>query len=70
MTQTSETNSMAISILKHLNGDPLGTTTTLIGLCAMLEVLVAIDPKRPLGHLRRGRHRQGLGHQLQEALEQ
>ena len=70
MTQTSETNSMAISILKHLNGDPLGTTTTLVDLCAMLGVLVAIEPKRLLGDLRRGRHRQGLGHQLQEALEQ
>ena len=70
MTQTSETNSMAISILKHLNGDPLGTTTTLVDLCTMLEVLVPTEPKRLLGHLRRGRHRQGLGHQLPEALEQ
>ena len=61
---------MAISILKHLNGDPLGTTTTLVDLCTILEVLVPTEPERLLGHLRRGRHRQGLGHQLPEALEQ
>ena len=45
MTQTSETNAMAISILKHLNGDPLGTTTTQVDLCTMLEGLVATEPK-------------------------
>ena len=70
MTQTSETNSMAISILKHLNGDPLGTTTTLVDLCTMSEVLVAVEPKRLLEHLRGGRPPQGLGHLLPEALEQ
>ena len=70
MTQTSETNSMAISILKHLNGDPLGTTTTLVDLCTILEALVATEPKPLLGHLRRGRHRQGPGHRLQQAQEQ
>ena len=29
MTQTSKTKSVAISLLKHLIGGPLGTTTTL-----------------------------------------
>ena len=70
VSQTSETESVAISILKHLNGDLLGTTTTLVDLCAMLEVLVAIELKCLLGHLPQGRPPQGLGHQLQEALEQ
>ena len=70
MTQTSETNSMAISILKHLNGDPLGTTTTLVDLCTMPGVLVAVEPKRFLGHLRGGRPPQGLGRLLREALKQ
>ena len=30
MTQTSKTKSVAISLLKHLIGGPLGTTTTLV----------------------------------------
>ena len=46
MTQTSETNSTTISLLKHLNGDPLGTTTTLVDLSTILEALVATEPKQ------------------------
>ena len=30
MTQTSKTKSVTISLLKHLIGGPLGTTTTLV----------------------------------------
>ena len=33
VSQTSETKAMAISLLKHINGDPLITNTTLVDLC-------------------------------------
>ena len=33
VSQTSETIAMAISLLKHINGDPLITNTTLVDLC-------------------------------------
>ena len=32
VSQTSETKAMAISLLKHINGDPLITNTTLVDL--------------------------------------
>ena len=32
MTQTSMTKSVAISLLKHTNGNPFGTTVTLVDL--------------------------------------
>ena len=39
MIRTSKTKSVTISLLKHLNGNPLGTTTTLLGHCVVCEVL-------------------------------
>ena len=73
MTQTSKTESMTISLLKHLNGNTLGTTTTLVDHWLMCEVLLAVDQNRllmaPHGRLRRLLHH-GRGHQLQQGLEQ
>ena len=37
MTQTSKTKSVTISLLKHLSGGPLGTTTTLVDRWFMSE---------------------------------
>ena len=47
MTQTSKTKSVTISLLKHLNGNPLGTTITLLGLCAVCKVLVIVASHPP-----------------------
>ena len=47
MTQTSETNSMAISILKHLNGDPLDTARTCLGPMLRHKALVDMVPRPP-----------------------
>ena len=53
MTQTSNTEDMAISLLKHLNGVPLGTTTTLVGLRAGQHALLQAAPQGLyLGHTR------------------
>ena len=49
VSQTSETESVAISLLKHLNGDPLGTARACLGLMLKHKVLVDLVP-RPLSH--------------------
>ena len=55
MTQTSKTKSLPISPLKHLNGIPLGTTTTLVGLRAGQHALLQAAPQGlHLGHARHG----------------
>ena len=55
MTQTSNTEDMAISLPKHLNGVPLGTTTTLVGLRAGQYALLKAAPQGlHLGHVRHG----------------
>ena len=48
MIQTSKTKSVTISLLKHLNGNPLGTTTTLVDHWLMYEVLLVVDQNRLL----------------------
>ena len=45
MTQTSQTKSVAISILKHLNGHPLGTTTPSIDPCEGSKALASVVPQ-------------------------
>ena len=53
MAQTSNTEAVAISPLKHLNGIPLGTTTTLVGLRAGQHALLQAAPQGlHLGHAR------------------
>ena len=47
VSQTSETESVAISLLKHLNGDPLDTARTCLGPMLSHEVLVALVPRGP-----------------------
>ena len=55
MAQTSNTEAVAISPLKHLNGIPLGTTTTLVGLRAGQHALLQATPQGlHLGHVRHG----------------
>ena len=55
MAQTSNTEAVAISSLKHLNGIPLGTTTTLVGLRAGQHALLqATLQGLQLGHVRHG----------------
>ena len=49
VSQTSETESVAISILKHLHGDPLDTARTCLGPMLRHKVLVDLVP-RPLSH--------------------
>ena len=44
MTQTSNTESVAISHLKHLNGNPLGTSMPLVGPWEVWEALVTACP--------------------------
>ena len=48
MTQTPKTKSLTISLLKHLNGNPLGTTTTLVDHWLMCEVPIVEDQNRLL----------------------
>ena len=53
MAQTSNTEAVAISPLKHLHGVPLGTTTTLVGLGAGQHALLTAAPQGlHLGHTR------------------
>ena len=47
MIQTSKTKDMAISFLKHLNRNPLGTTTTLVDLWLMCGALVTVASRPP-----------------------
>ena len=47
VSQTSETESVAISLLKHLNGDPLDTARTCLGPMLRHEVLVDMVPRPP-----------------------
>ena len=47
VSQTSETESVAISLLKHLNGDPLSTARTCLSPIVSHEVLVALVPRGP-----------------------
>ena len=55
MAQTSNTEAVAISPLKHLNGIPLGTTTTLVSLRAARYALLQAAPQGlHLGHARHG----------------
>ena len=55
MAQTSNTEAVAISPLKHLNGIPLGTTTTLVGLRAGQHAHLQATPQGlHLGHARHG----------------
>ena len=54
MAQTSNTEAVAISPLKHLNGIPLGTTKTLGGLRAGQHALLQAAPQGL--HLGRARH--------------
>ena len=56
MAQTSNTEAVAISSLKHLNGIPLGTTITLHGpRVARHAHLQAAPQGLHLGHVRHGR---------------
>ena len=55
MTKTSNTEAVAISPLKHLNGIPIGTTTTLVGLRVGQHALMQAAPRglpRPPPHAR------------------
>ena len=45
MAKTSSTEAMAISSLKHLNGIPLCTTTTLVGLRVAQHTLMQAAPR-------------------------
>ena len=55
MAQTSNTEAMAISLLKHLNGIPLGSTTTLVGPRAARHGPMQAAPQGlHLGHARHG----------------
>ena len=55
MAQTSNTEAVAISPLKHLYGVPLGTTTTPRGLRAGQHALLQAAPQGlHLGHARHG----------------
>ena len=55
MAQTSNTEAVAISPLKHLNGIPLGTTRTLAGLRVAWHALRQAAPQGlHLGHARHG----------------
>ena len=47
VSQTSETESVAISFLKHLNGDPLDTARACLGPMLRHEVLVTLVPRGP-----------------------
>ena len=47
VSQTPETESMAISLLKHLNSDPLSTVRTCLGHMLRHEVLVDLVPRAP-----------------------
>ena len=47
VSQTSETESVAISLLKHLNGDPLDTARTCLGPMLRHKVLVDMVPRPP-----------------------
>ena len=47
MIQTSKTKDMTISFLKHLNRNPLGTTTTLVDLWLMCGALVTVASRPP-----------------------
>ena len=47
VSQTPETESVAISLLKHLNGDPLRTARTCLGPMLRHEVLVDLVPRAP-----------------------
>ena len=47
MIQTSKTKDMIISFLKHLNRNPLGTTTTLVDLWLMCGALVTVASRPP-----------------------
>ena len=47
MIQTSKTKDMIISFLKHLNRNPLGTTTTLVDLWLMCGALVTAASRPP-----------------------
>ena len=56
MAQTSNTEAVAISPLKHLNGIPLGTTTTLHGprVARHAHLQAAPHGLHPGGHVRHG----------------
>ena len=55
MAQTSNTEAMAVSPLKHLIGVPLGSTTTLVGPRAGQHGLMQAAPQGlQLGHARHG----------------
>ena len=55
MTQTFNTEAVVISLLKHLNGIPLGTTRTLAGLRVARHALLQAAPQGlHLGHARHG----------------
>ena len=54
MTQTSKTKSVTISLLKHLNGHPLGTTTTLVGHWLMYTAIFTVDPRPLFGQTAHG----------------
>ena len=45
---------MAISLLKHLNGHPLGTTTTLVGHWLMYTAIFTVDPRPLFGQTAHG----------------
>ena len=51
MTQTSNTESVAMSHLKHLNGDPLGTSIALVGPWVVWEATVTAVPQPPPNHM-------------------
>ena len=47
VSQTSETKSVAISLLKCLNGDPLNTAMTCLGPMVSHKALLAVMPRPP-----------------------
>ena len=47
MIQTSKTKAVTISLLNHLNGNPLGTTTTLVNLWLMCGGLGTVASHPP-----------------------